>query len=202
MTVTTAVPELVLRSLDATWDYARWETLPDDGNRYEVIDGVLYMTTAPSLFHEWITTRLVRRVGIPFEDTGAGYFFTAPIGVLMPGCAPAQPDFVLVRQSNAGIIREGRIRGAPDLIAEILSRTNPELDTDTKRRTYARGGVPEYWIVRPATRDVVVYWEPNPLLADYAQVRHIGPDEELVSPTLGLRVAVAGLFAGAPDTTL
>ncbi len=46
------VPELALRSHDATWDRARWETLPDDGNRYEVIGGVLYMSTAPSFFHQ------------------------------------------------------------------------------------------------------------------------------------------------------
>ena len=45
-------PELVTRSLDATWNYARWSQLPDDGNRYEVINGVLYMTTAPSFFHQ------------------------------------------------------------------------------------------------------------------------------------------------------
>jgi hypothetical protein len=46
MTVTVILPELALRSHDATWNYARWEQLPDDGNRYEVINGVLYITTA------------------------------------------------------------------------------------------------------------------------------------------------------------
>src|SRR4051794_22499872 len=140
MTVTS--PELVLRSLDATWNYARWEQLLDDGNRYEVIDGVLYMTTAPSNYHQWITIQLVDLVGLPARQKGLAYVFTAPIGVLIPGCDPAQPDFLLVLRENAAIIRDGRIRGAPDLIAEILSRTNPELDTDTKRRSYARGGVP------------------------------------------------------------
>ncbi|MEN9934268.1 MAG: hypothetical protein RLZZ387_847 [Chloroflexota bacterium] len=55
MTTEIAVaPELVVRSLDASWNYERWSRLPDDGNRYEVIDGVLYMTTAPSFFHQWI----------------------------------------------------------------------------------------------------------------------------------------------------
>jgi hypothetical protein len=51
-TETAAPPELVTRSLDASWNYARWLRLPDDGNRYEVIDGVLYMSTAPSFFHQ------------------------------------------------------------------------------------------------------------------------------------------------------
>src|SRR5689334_7433198 len=65
MTITTELPELALRSHDAAWNYTRWKRLPDDGNRYEVIDGVLYMTTAPSNFHQWIVRRLDRFVGIP-----------------------------------------------------------------------------------------------------------------------------------------
>ncbi len=90
----------------------------------------------------------------------------------------------------------------PDLIAEVLSPTNPEQDTEVKRRNYARAGVPEYWIVRPATRDLLVCWQPDASLGDYAQVRLVAPDAELVSPTLPLRVTVADLFAGAPDSTL
>ena len=200
--MTIAELELVLRSLDTTWCYARWEQLPDDGNRYEVIDGVLYMTTAPSNFHQWIIERLWRFVGLPAEEQGLAYFFSAPIGLLMPGCDPVQPDFLLVRQDRAAIIHDGRIRGVPDLIAEVLSPTNPEQDTEVKRHSYARAGVPEYWIVRPATRDLLVCWQPDASLGDFAQVRLVAPDAELVSPTLPLRVTVADLFAGAPDSTL
>jgi Uma2 family endonuclease len=201
MTVTAV--EFVMRSLDASWDYARWEQLPADGNRYEVIDGALYMTTAPSFFHQWIVQRLIRLVGIPAEDAHTAYSATAPIGVLMPGCDPVQPDFVLVRTANAGIIADRRIRGIPDLVAEVLSPSNPEQDTDIKRGAYARAGVPEYWIVRPRSRDVLVCWEPDADLGDFSQVRLIHSTEALVSPTLeGVSLRVADLFAGAPDTTL
>jgi Uma2 family endonuclease len=201
MTVTAV--EFVMRSLDASWDYARWEQLPADGNRYEVIDGALYMTTAPSFFHQWIVQRLIRLVGIPAEDAHTAYSATAPIGVLMPGCDPVQPDFVLVRTANAGIIADRRIRGIPDLVAEVLSPSNPEQDTDIKRGAYARAGVPEYWIVRPQSRDVLVCWEPDADLGDFSQVRLIHSTEALVSPTLeGVSLRVADLFAGAPDTTL
>ena len=201
--MTVATPQLVLRSLDRGWHYARWEAeLPDDGNRYEVIDGVLYMTTAPSNFHQWIVMRLLRFVGFPAEEAGPAYPFFAPIGVLMPGADPVQPDFLLVRRERAAIIRDRRIRGVPDLIVEILSPTNPELDTDTKRGSYARAGVPEYWMVRPATCDVLVCWQPDAALGDYAQVRLVAADAQLASPTLPLQLTVADLFAGAPDTTL
>jgi hypothetical protein len=96
--------EFVLRSLDSSWSYARWEKLPADGNRYEVIDGALYMTTAPSFFHQWIVQRLVRFVGLPAEDAQIAFCATAPVGVLMPGCDPVQPDFLLIRAANASII--------------------------------------------------------------------------------------------------
>ncbi len=200
--MTTAQPQLLLRSPDATWDYARWEQLPDDGNRYEVICGVLYMSTAPSQFHQWIVMQLIDLVGLPAKRQGLAYPYTAPIGVLMPGCDPVQPDFLLIRQERAGIIPDQRIRGVPDLIAEVLSPTNPEQDTVVKRAAYARAGVPEYWIVRPATRDVLLCWQPDATLGDYTQSRLVPADAELASPTLGLRVAVGDLFAGAPNAEL
>ncbi len=199
---TITLPHLVLRSLDRGWDYARWETLPLDGNRYEVLDGVLYMTTSPSNYHQWIDSRLMRLVGFPLEDRGIAYSFIAPIGLLIPGAQPAQPDFLLIRHERAEIISAGRIRGVPDLIAEILSPSNPELDTATKLGIYTRAGVPEYWIVRPATRDLLLYWEPNRATGTYTHEALIAPDSHLQSTTLPVDFAVAALFDGAPDTTL
>jgi Uma2 family endonuclease len=76
------------------------------------------------------------------------------------------------------------------------------VDLGVKRHAYARAGVPECWIVRPAQRDVLVCTQPNAALGDYAQTDHALPEGELVSPTLPFRTTVAGLFAGAPDTTL
>ena len=201
--MTVAAIEYALRSVDADWHYARWEELPADGNRYEVIDGALYMTTAPSFYHQWIVQRLVRLVGIPAEDSGTAFYTFAPIGVLMPGCDPVQPDFLLVRCANAQIINNRRIRGVPDLIVEILSPSNHEQDTGIKRRAYARAGLAEYWIVRPETRDVLVCWQPDATLGDFAQVRLVAPTEELHSPTLPeVKVRIADLFSGAPDSTL
>ena len=200
--MTIAQPQLLLRSPDSSWDYSRWELLPDDGNRYEVICGVLYMSTAPSQFHQWVVMQLIDLVGLPAKRQGLAYPYIAPIGVLMPGCDPVQPDFLLIRQDRADIIPDQRIRGVPDLIAEVLSPTNPEQDTVVKRAAYARAGVPEYWIVRPATRDVLLCWQPDADLGDYTQSRLIATDAELVSPTLGLRVTVADLFAGAPNEAL
>jgi Uma2 family endonuclease len=108
----------------------------------------------------------------------------------------------VVRAEQRGIIRNRRIEGVSAMLVEVLSPSNPDTDTDTKRKAYAQAGVPEYWIVRPAQRDMLIYTQPDGELADYAQSTHVEPDGELVSPTLPIRTAVAGFFAGAPDTTL
>jgi Uma2 family endonuclease len=117
----------------------------------------------------------------------------------MPGADPVQPDFMLIRSARAHIIADdGRIRGVPDLIAEVLSPSHPELDTVIKRAAYARAGVPEYWILRPETRDVLVYTEPDTEQSDFNNLRRFTTGSELISVTLPIRVAVADLFENAP----
>jgi Uma2 family endonuclease len=196
------LPDLALRSLDASWNRERWAQLPADGNRYEVIDGVLYVSTAPSSFHWWISRQIVLTLIEQIDGRELGLTAWAPIGLFMPGCDPVQPDIVVVRQADLGIFHDKHIFGVPALLIEILSPSNADQDTRVKRGAYARAGVPEYWIVRPATRDVLVCAQPDAALGDYAQTRLIAPDGELVSPTLPVRAVVAGFFAGAPDTTL
>lgn len=197
-----ASPPLALRSLHTDWDRSRWEELPDDGKRYEVIDGVLYVTTAPSSFHQWIVYQIGRMLGEQINDAGWGLTFPAPIGVFMPGCDPVQPDLVVVRREDLHILHDRRIFGVPALVIEVLSPSNAEVDTDIKRRAYARGGVPEYWIVRPATRDMIVLSQPDAHLQDYLLSMYIAPDDTVHAPTLPIHAPIARWFDGAPDTSL
>ena len=187
--------EFQLRSSDASWCYEKWTQLPADGNRYEVIDGVLFMSTAPSFEHQEIIWNLVEQVGIPLKRAGIVTGALAPIGVFMPGLDPVQPDFVLVRSERRGIIIDGRIRGVPDLIVEVLSPSHPELDLTVKRGAYARAGVPEYWIIGREAGEVLVLSQPDMSLSDDTESRRFNAEMELVSPTLPIRVPVAPLFA-------
>lgn len=200
--MTIADPPIAMRSVDSSWNYDRWLHLPDDGNRYEVVDGVLHMTTVPGSLHQWVVQRLVTRVGLPAEENDEAIAILGPIAIVMPGCDPVQPDFLLVRPTRIGILEAGCLRGVPDVIVEVASPPYPLLDTRIKRDAYARASVPEYWIVRPASRDILICWQPDANLGDYVQSRLVSSDEELVLPTLGLRVSVGDLFAGAPNTAL
>lgn len=183
------------------WTYVDWSLLPDDGNRYEIIEGVLYMTTAPSSFHQWIVRRLDRYIGIPAEDQKLGFAFTAPIGVLMPGCDPVQPDFLLVLAANAAIIRERRIMGVPDLLIEVLSPGSVTYDERVKLVAYALAGVPEYVIVDPRTYTLRHYRLDRP--GRYAAPSVFGAGETVSFDCLPMiAVPISELFAGAPDTTL
>jgi Uma2 family endonuclease len=204
MTVMTAAPpvELFLRSVNADWTRARWESLLEDGNRYEVIDGVLYLSTAPSAFHQWIHRQIFLQLLRQFEEPGAGLVLYAPIGLFMPDVEAVQPDLLVIRAEDRGMIRDRRIYGVPALLVEILSPSNAAYDLETKRKTYARAGVPEYWAFRPATRDALVFSDPDPVTHDYRSVVTVPAEGELVSPTLPVRFPIAVVFAGAPDTTI
>lgn len=184
-----------------TWTRADWEELPhEDGNRYEIINGYLYVSTSPSLFHQYILKRCYRIVGIPAEEAGLGEAFFAPVGLFMPGCDPVQPDFVFVSRAKRDILRDRHIYGVPDLIIEIVSPSNTAYDEETKLRAYEAAGVPEYGLIYPMTRGLHVYR----LAADGQYGAPAMYEQEARAafaslPSIVFRVG--DLFDGAPDTT-
>lgn len=159
------------------------------------------MSTSPSNFHQWISRRLDHHLGIPAEEQGLGFASVAPVGVIMPGCDPVQPDFVFVLKKNAQIIHDRRIFGVPDLIVEILSPGSVAYDEKVKLLAYAAAGVPEYGIIDPGKRSLRLY-----RLDDRGL--YAGPHEFESGKTMAfaclpdLPIEIGTLFAGAPDTTL
>lgn len=201
MTSTPESPELVLHSSEATWDREQWDALPNDGKRYEIIDGVLYMSTAPSPWHQWISRQTQRLLYKQIDDRGFGITFNAPVGLFMPGCDPVQPDLLVLRPEDRDLIMERRIETIPLLLIEILSPSNPQHDMILKRQAYARAGVPEYWVLRPQERDILVHSEPDAAMGDFLRVLRIPADDELHSPTLPFNAPAAAFFALPEITT-
>ena len=145
---------------------------------------------------------MVRTLLTQIDDVGVGLTAWSPIGLLMPGCDPVQPDIVVVRSEDRDIIHSRRINGVPALIVEVLSPANAEKDTEIKRGAYARAGLPEYWIVRPAERDVIVLSQPDPVSGMFLHSVTVPPDGRLHAATLAFQAEVASFFAGSPDETL
>ena len=183
------------------WTYTDWEALPEDDYNYEIIEGILYMSSSPSLFHNWIIRRLDYLLGHPVEERGLGYAFIDRVGVLMPGCEPVQPDFVIVLKQNAAILHDRRIRGVPDLIVEVLSPGSIDYDEGVKLAVYAKAGLGQYAIIDPEKRELRLYRG----LADglYSEPETFKGNEQVVFDGLtAFPVVVSQLFEGAPDTTL
>ena len=134
------------------------QQLPDDGHRHEAIEGDLHVTPAPSIRHQRVSQRLEQELLRLLEEPGHGIVIDAPVGVEFPSTGEGvQPDIVFVSSARTHIIADAAIRGAPDLVVEILSPTTERRDRGVKRKLYERQGVFEYWIVDLETETVEVW---------------------------------------------
>jgi Uma2 family endonuclease len=130
------------------WTYDDWLALPDDGSRYEVIDGELFVTPPPSIAHQSVSIRLSVALSNFVDERSLGRVLEAPTGVRLPGqSVPLEPDILFVSAERSRIVGTHYIEGAPDLLVEILSPGSRTYDRRTKRRVYEAAGVPEYWLL-------------------------------------------------------
>ena len=135
------------------------DLMPEDDNRYELIEGELFVSRAPSLHHQVVVSNVIALVR-PYLDLN-------PIGMIVPGpgvifsqLSGVIPDLVFISNEQRGEIASGeKVTGAPALVIEILSpgTENERRDRVAKRQLYAKYGVKEYWIVDLENRAVEVY---------------------------------------------
>lgn len=136
-------------------DYDDLQHTPDDGLRYELIDGELYVTPSPRPRHQRVSKRLQRQLEAYFEAREIGEVFNAPVDVILDWHDVVVPDLVVVTASSQ--VTERAIEGSPALLVEILSPSTTNRDRTVKARRYAEKGVQHYWIVDPARRSLECY---------------------------------------------
>ena len=138
------------------WTVEMLDALPDDGQRYEVIDGVLHVTPAPSDIHQLIADEFQVRLREYLRGSSLGYVMRSPSDVRKPDPSRnrVQPDVYVVRFRDA--VRPPYPYALSDiaLAIEVESPSNPLYDYHTKRELYLSNGVPEYWIVNADARVV------------------------------------------------
>ena len=174
------------------WTYSDFLRLPDDGLRYEIIAGVLYVTNAPDPQHQYAVGEILGELRDHVKGHHLGVVYTAPIEVHLPGVAqPVQPDVLFIAQGRSDIVKAKFIEGAPDLIVEVTSASTARLDRKVKLDAYERAGVREYWIVNPRTRFVEVYSLER---GEYVLRAERGPGERLDSGVLPGLTAVTDVF--------
>jgi Uma2 family endonuclease len=170
-------------------DYDDYAGIPPDRNRYEIINGDLYVTPAPSPFHQRMSKRLQRKLEAYFEGAGTGEVFDAPIDLILTNRDVVQPDLVVV--STPSQISQRGIEGVPLLVVEILSPSTRNQDRAVKGWRYAELGIPHYWIGDPETKRLECY---RLEARTYALVAHGEGDVVVTPPDFpGLLIRLADL---------
>jgi Uma2 family endonuclease len=134
------------------WTLEELQRLPDDGNKYELIDGELYVTPSPADRHEEILARLTRLLDPFVAEHGLGLVYHAR-AVIRHGGSEVEPD-LFVRAPKAAGTRDWDDAPTPLLVVEVLSPYTRSRDFGAKREFYARAGIPEYWVVDPLERQI------------------------------------------------
>lgn len=155
-----------------------------EGERYEIIDGELYVTTQPHWRHQATCDNIIIALGNWSRDTGLGRTFQAP-GLVYAKNEAVAPDIVWIsRERLADVLDpDGRMRDSPDLVIEIVSpgKANEERDREKKLALYSRRGVQEYWIAEWRAVTVEVYRREHDALR---LVQTLVSGDELTSPVL------------------
>ena len=141
--------------------YLDYQALPDDGRRYEIHDGELSVTPAPSLDHQIISSRLYLHLAKWFEGHPGGLLLYAPLDVILSDrpeeTSIVQPDILYIAPDRMPRASQRGIEGGPTLAVEILSPSTRQIDRVTKTRLYARYDVPFLWLVDPDARTLEAF---------------------------------------------
>jgi Uma2 family endonuclease len=166
------------------WTTADLELLPDDGSRYEIIDGELFVTRSPHIRHQTVCVKMATQLEIWSNQTGLGVVIFAP-GIIFTDADNVIPDVIWVSKERLEqVINEaGHLTGAPELVIEVLSpgADQERRDKQLKLRLYSVQGVHEYWIADGQKQQIEVYRRENAALR---LVMTLYPNDTLTSPLL------------------
>jgi len=184
----TIIPEL-------RWTSADLEVLPDDGKRYEIIDGDLLMSKQPHWHHQFVSGQAFAELQAWSRQTGAGQANIAP-GVIFADDDDVAPDVVWISRDRRALALQpdGHLHAAPELVIEVLSEgsANERRDREAKLKLYSRRGVLEYWIMDWRRKQVEIYRREGLVLRLVATLYSA---DNLESPLLpGFSCSVAQLF--------
>ena len=158
MPATVTLPPTRKWPAQGAWTYEDYLKLPDDERRFEIIEGVLYVTNAPSFDHQYTVMETAHRIKLFVDEHKLGFVLSAPFEVhLSEHTRPVLPDILFIKTERGPRAEAGYFEGPPDLVVEVLSPSTRRTDQVVKFSAYEQAGVPEYWIVDPKPRSVQVF---------------------------------------------
>ena len=176
--------------------YEDYKSLPEsETKRYELLGGELALVPSPPVYHQRVLGNLMFVLYRFAKEWNLGEVYHAPLDVVLgegDEREGVQPDIFFVSKERSQIIAEEEIRGAPDLVVEIISPGTAERDRGYKKTLYARRRVKEYWIVDPKEKAVEVYTLGK---KGFELVKAYKAGEVLMSPFLeGLEIDLNEVF--------
>ncbi len=179
----------------AGWTTADLDLFPDDGNRYEIVEGELCVTRAPNWRHQRASTRISTALDVWSQATGLGETVQAP-GIIFSNENNVIPDVVWVSRDRLAMLldEEGHLTAAPELVVEVLSldHKNERCDRELKLKLYSSRGVQEYWIIDWSRERLEIYRRESVALQLCITLL---PTDSLTSPLLpGFTYPIAQLF--------
>lgn len=164
----------------------------DDENRYELIDGVLYMAPGPSWDHQSGSFNLTLTLGSFVSENRLGVIRYSPLDMYLSEVDVFQPDLVFISNERLGIIHRDGLHGAPDLVIEILSPSTERIDRTLKQERYELFGVKEYWRADSIAKTITVFRARN---GTFEHIGVFGEGATIETPLLpGLRVDISEVF--------
>ncbi|TYO96473.1 Uma2 family endonuclease [Desulfallas thermosapovorans] len=165
----------------------------DDGRRYELIGGELFVVPSPRPKHQKVSGRIFYQFENFLRNNNLGEVFHAPIDIVL-GKHIVQPDVIFIAKERLDIIGELNIQSAPDLVVEVLSPSTAAHDKKKKSQLYLKHGVKEYWLVDPDAKIVDVF------KAGEQEWRWVGTfdQDDILNSTLlpGLEIKLIEIFQG------
>ncbi|MGH9328559.1 MAG: Uma2 family endonuclease [Terriglobia bacterium] len=143
--------------VDIRLTYEDYCLLPNDGKRYEIIDGELFVSPSPVTAHQRFVTNLAYYLVDFVKKRSLGEVYVAPFDVVFSQFDVVEPDVLYISKSRSSILTKANVQGAPDLVVEVLSEYSEKTDRTTKLKLYARFGVEEYWIIDPVACAADIY---------------------------------------------
>lgn len=170
--------------------YKDYAALPDDGRRYELYEGEIEVTPAPSTRHQAVIRNLVVLLHGYLKERGAGLVLQSPVDLILSDTTVLQPDLLVVLRGREAIVAERGVEGPPDLVIEVLSPSTAVRDRTSKMQLYARYGVQHYWVVDPDARRVECYALESGAYALRRSLERDGVLESELFPGLPIRGAM------------
>lgn len=173
------------------YTYEDYYRLPE-GSPYQLIGGELVMTPSPTPYHQMVSMKLELKMAGFVLEKGLGIVLDAPIDVYLEETETYQPDIIFISNERLFIIEEKRIKGAPDLVVEILSPNTGYYDLRSKYKVYEKSGVREYWLVDPQSKSVQVFCLREGKFTLAQEVEQHGTVQSRVIP--GFAIQVESIF--------